>query len=147
MSSVMTSMVGIPGRPSNCTVPVFPRIACGTITMRSSQTDGFKLAQRELTARHVEGDPPHAHRMHGDGAGGEASGRAHRHAPSTSQHGGECQPRTRAGRRRRGNFPSRKRPTTAIAYTAAMVTAILTIRVQGSALLKSRGRFIALVFC
>src|SRR5258705_11567865 len=30
--------------------------------------------------------------MHGDAAGGEASGRAHRHAPSTSQHGVECQP-------------------------------------------------------
>src|SRR2546425_12334390 len=30
--------------------------------------------------------------MDGDGAGGETSGRAHRHAPSRSQHGGECQP-------------------------------------------------------
>src|SRR5205085_4032479 len=37
------------------------------------------------------GESPHAHRMHGDGAGGEASGRAHRYAPGTSQHGGECQ--------------------------------------------------------
>src|SRR5204862_3369283 len=42
-------------------------------------------------------------------------------------------------------FPFTKRPTTAIAYTAALVNAILTIRVQGSAPLKSRGRFIALV--
>src|SRR6266699_1731711 len=30
--------------------------------------------------------------MDGDGAGGETSGRAHRHAPSTPQHGVECQP-------------------------------------------------------
>src|SRR5438876_3374899 len=30
--------------------------------------------------------------MDGDRAGGETSGRAHRHAPSTSQHGVECQP-------------------------------------------------------
>src|SRR5205814_8988065 len=43
-------------------------------------------------------------------------------------------------------FPFTKRPTTATAYTAAMVNAILTIRVQDAALSKSRGRFIEVVF-
>jgi len=79
MSSIMTSMLGVPGRPE-----LHVRCFSGSHWPIDDDALGQAVAEidrRKLTARHVEGDPPHAHRMDGDRADGETSGRAHRHAP------------------------------------------------------------------